>query len=173
MKILDALLNKPPTMTPQVLPAETGQPVPIAFIREPPSDLTSGSDINEAAVGAWPTIVDALGLKLRNGGWRHSVLHDVAHENSPANYGGESSKAQYGFRYRAFTGVGDHSGPIPNPYRPTFNELTAITWHLRVPNPNTKSNTTAQKGHRSVQTAPSTWQSSSTASLTKTGETLL
>lgn len=173
MKILDALLNKPPTMTPQITPAETGQLVPVAFLREPNSDLTSGSDLNEAAVGAWPTIVDALGLKLRNGGWRKSLLHDVSNEKVAANYGGETSNAHYGFRYRAFTGIGDHSGPMPNPFRPTFNNLTAISWHLRVPNPNTKSNTTAQKGPITVQTTPSTWQSSSTASLTKTGETLL
>lgn len=173
MKILDALLGKPPTMTPQITPAETGQMVPIAFIREPNSDLTSGSDINEAAVGAWPTIVDALFLKLRNGGWAKSVLHDVSTHKVGSNFGGETSHANYGFRYRAFTGIGDHSSPMPNPHRPTFNDLTAISWGLRVSNPNTKTNTTAQKGPITVQTTPSTWQSSSTASLTKTGETLL
>ncbi|HEY1645944.1 MAG TPA: hypothetical protein VGF75_06290 [Candidatus Saccharimonadales bacterium] len=172
MKFLDALMSKPPAAKAQISPAEVGQPTPIAFLREPPSDLTSGSDINEAAVGAWPVLIDG-GFKYRNGGWRKSVLREVSNQNTPSNYGSETSKANFGFRFREFLGIGGMPGPIPNPYRPTFNNLIAISWGLRVANPNTKTNTTAQKGPITIQTKPSSWQSSSTASLTKTGETLL
>lgn len=174
-KLLDALMMRPTSMSARVAPltpAEIARPVPVAFIREPPSDLTSGSDINEAAVGAWPTLIDG-GFKFKNGGWRKSVLRNVIVEKEDANYGGVTSETNFGFLWREFTGIGNHSGPIPSPYRPTFNNLTAISWALRVPNPNTKTNTTAQKGHQSVQTKSSTWNSPTTASLTKTGETLL
>jgi hypothetical protein len=172
MKFIDALRSKPPAAKAQISPAETGQPVPVAFIIEPPSKLTSGSSLNDAAVGAWPDILDG-GSKFRNGGWRPSVLREVSNTNVAGNYGAETSRANFLFRFREFVGIGNHPGPIPSPYRPTFNDLTAISWGLRVANPNTKTNTTAQKGPITIQTKPSSWQSSSTASLTKTGETLL
>jgi hypothetical protein len=172
MSFLDSLLNRPSLEPAKITPAEVGQPVPIAYLREPPSDLTSGSDLNEAAVGAWPTLIDG-GAKFWNGGWRKSKLKEISTVRVSGNYGAETSQAHYGFLYRAFTGIGNHSGPIPNPYRPTFNNLTAVTWGLRVDNPNTPSYTTAQKGPITIQTTPSTWQGASTASLTKTGETLL
>ena len=173
MKFIDALLNRETYKPAQITPAEVGQMVPVAFIREPPSDLTSGSDINEAAIGAWPSIVPTFTDKLVNGGWRKSTLEEVHTQKVSGNYGGETSKANFLFRFREFVGIADYPGPVPNPYRPTYQNLTAITWGLRVPNPNTKTNTTAQKGPISIQTKPSSWQSSSTASLTKTGETLL
>lgn len=174
MKLLDALLNRPVAQTPssQYSPAEIARPVPVAFIVEPPSDLTSGSAINQAAVGPWPQEIDA-GAKYWNGGWRKSVLREIAVVKEPGNYGSITGGALFGARWRAFVGVGDYPGPVPNPYRPTFNDLTAISWGLRVPNPNTKVNTTAQKGPITIQTTPSTWEGSNTASLRRKNETLL
>jgi len=172
MSFLDSLMNRTTLQPATITPAEVGQPVPVAYMREPPSDLTSGSDLNETAVGAWPTLLDG-GSKFWNNGWRKSFLKEVSNQNIPGNYGAETSQAHYGFLYRAFVGVGNHSGPIPDPFRPTYNNLTPISWGLRVPNPNTAPNTTQQKGPITIQTTPSTWQGQSTASLTKTGETLL
>lgn len=177
MSIIDALLNRPslsPSASPSFNPnnPQTGQPVPVAFITEPRSELTSGSDINHAAVGAWPTLLDG-GAKFWNNGWRKNKLKEVEAHNTPANYGAESSKANWLFRYRAFGGIGNMPGPVPNPYRPTYQNLTPIQWRTLVPNPNITGMSTEQHGPISIQTQPSTWQGANTASLMKTGEVLL
>ena len=99
----------------------------------------------------------------------------AAHEDglNHGNYGAQSSRANYLFRYRAFSGIGNMPGPIPNAYRPMSQELTPIHWGQRVKNTNISGTTTEQHGPITVQTKPSTWQGSNTASLTKTGEVLL
>lgn len=172
-KFLNALKNKPtPAQPSSFSPAEIAQPVPVAFIIEPPSDLTSGSALNKAAVGAWPTEIDG-GAKFWNGGWRRSVLKEVSNHNIGGNYGSITGGALFGFRYHEYVGVGNYPGPVPNPYRPTFNDLIAVDYAQRVGNPNTVPNTTAQKGPITIQTKPSTWEGSNTASLRRQNETLL
>jgi hypothetical protein len=171
-KFLDALFMKQTIQPSRIDPATIAQPVPVAMAHEPPSDLTSGAAFNQAAIGAWPTLIDG-GAKFWNGGWRPSVLREVHYQNILGNYGGETSKALFGFRFRAFNGIGNLSGTMNVPERHTYNDLIPIAWGLRVSNPNTISNTTAQKGPITIQNAPSTWQGSNTASLNKSGVTLL
>jgi hypothetical protein len=168
---LDALLNRKTVQPAQITPAQVGQPVPVAYITEAPSPLSSDAALNNAAVGAWPEILDN-GIKFK-GGWVPNKLREVAARNIPGNYGLITSIANFQFRYRAFEGIGSMPGPVPNPYRPMYNNLISIVWHLRVANPNTKSNTTAQKGPITIQYKPATWLGANTASLNKTGEVLL
>ena len=169
---IDALLNKHSPQPARIDPATIAEPVPVSMIIQPPSDLTSTSDINQAAVGAWPTLIDA-GAKFWNGGWRNSKLKEVTNRNLKGNYGSITSQVNYGFRWREFAGIASYPTPVPTPHRPMWNDLIPIVWGLRIPNPNTKTNTTAQKGPISIQTKPSTWQGSNTASLNDTGVTLL
>jgi hypothetical protein len=175
MSILDALLNRKtvqPSSAPNPNAATTGQIVPVAFITEPRSELSSGSDLNRASSG-WPALLDSLNAKLVNGGWVPSKLREVEAHNEIGNYGMVSSKANWLFRYRAFGGIGNMPGPVPNPYRPMWQELTPITWRTLVPNANIAGTTTEQHGPIVIQTQPSTWQGANTASLMKTGEVLL
>lgn len=171
MGILDALLNRKTVQPSSPTPMANGQIVPVAFLIEPPSELTSGSDLNRASSG-WPGMLDG-GAKLWNNNWRKSVLVEVEAHNTPGNYGLVTSQAHFGWRYRAFGGIGNMPGPIPTPYRPTWQSLVPINWGVRVPNPNINGTTTEQHGPISVQTQPSTWQGPNTASLMKTGEVLL
>lgn len=172
-KFLDALMNKPAaTATSNVVPkAATGQPVPVAFVTEPPSDLTSGSDLTQAAQGAWPTLLD--GNNKYMGGWVRSVLKEVSNRNILGNYGAGSSRANFGFRFHAFEGIGGYPGTGNVPGRPTYNTLVPITYNQRVTNANITGTTTEEHGSPSIQTRSSTWNGSSTASLNKTGEVLL
>lgn len=173
MKIIDALLMRhPPQTNPTFVAATSGQPVPVAYASEPRSDLESGSDVNQAAVGAWPRLLDG-GHKFWNGGWRKSVLQQVAAFTRPGNYGMVTSQANFGFNYSEFGGIARGGGPIPNPYVAEWNELTPIVWGTRVANPNTQPNTTQQKGPITVQTTPSVWNGAQNASLSKSGVTLL
>jgi hypothetical protein len=153
-------------------PATVAQPVPVAMLTEPPSALSSGSALNRASSG-WPTLLDG-GAKFWNGGWRQSFLKPVETVKEPANYGSRSSLADYGFRYRAFGGVGNYSNVgAKNPYVKEYNDLVPIQWGLRIPNPNIAPMSVAQQGPITVQTKPSTWQGSNTASLVRNGVTLL
>jgi len=174
-KFIDAILGRPATPPPMFTgnsAATEGQPVPVAYAHEPVSPLSASLD-NKAAVGAWPTILDSLYVKLINKGWQKSTLVEVRAENVEGNYGNETSKALFGFNWRAFIGVGNYANEgFSNPYVPEYNELTPISWGLRVPNSNTPTNTTQQKGSITVQTKPATWEGANTASLLRTGITL-
>lgn len=174
-KFLNALLNKPTTAPGMFVGSSTateGQPVPVAYAYQPPSPLSASLD-NKAAIGAWPDIDNDLTNKLVNSGWQPSRLIEVRAENVEGNYGNETSKALFGFVWRAFTGVGNYANEgFSNPYVPEYNELTPISWGLRVPNSNTPTNTTQQKGSITVQTKPATWEGANTASLLRTGITL-
>jgi len=171
---LNALMNKG-SSTPKpstVDPATVGQPVPVAMMTEPPSDLSSGSAINQAS-SAWPELVDG-GAKFWNGAWRNSVLREVAVVKEDANYGAVTSQADYGFRYRAYAGTANYPNEgFSNPYTKKYNDLIPITWNQRIPNPNIIPMSTAQTGPITIQTTPSTWQGSNTASLARNGVTLL
>jgi len=171
---MNALMgNRTQPKAAQVDPATVGQPVPVAQMTEPPSDLTSGAAINQAAVGAWPTLLDG-GIKYWNNGWRNSVLKEVSTEKVPGNYGSETSKSNFGFRFRAFAGIGDYATEgIKVPTRKEYNDLVPIQWGQRIPNPNIIPMSTAQTGPITIQTKPSTWQGSNTASLIRNGVTLL
>lgn len=171
-KFFNALFQRTELKPSSIDPAETGVPVPVAFITEPPNGMTSTAAINNAAVGAWPDMIDA-GYRFENNGWRPSVLVEINNQNIPGNYGAVSSKALFGFRSRAFGGIGNSPEPIPTPYRPTYNDLISIVWGLRVGNPNLVTNTTAQKGPITIQSTPASWPGSNTATLNKTGVTLL
>ena len=168
----NALFQRTTLQPSSVDPATVGQPVPVAMITEPPNSMSSTSAINNAAVGAWPDMIDA-GYRFDNNGWRPSVLREVSTTNVSGNYGAVTSKALFGFRSRAFGGIGNSPGPIPNPYRPMYDDLIPITWGLRVGNPNIVANATAQKGPITIQNNSSTWVGTNTASLSKTGTTLL
>lgn len=170
-KFFDALFYRSPPPTAQLSNVTTAQPVPVANAIEPPSDLTSGSSLNETAFSAWPRLLDA-NHKYR-GGWVPSVLKEVYNKNIAGNYGLETSKAHFSFRYQAFPELAGSPIPIPNPYVHEYNDLVPIVWGQRVPNPNTQPNTTAQKGPITIQATPSVWQGSNTASLSRTGEVLL
>lgn len=171
-KFFDALFQRTSLQPSTPDPATIAQPVPVAMMTEPPSDLTSDAALNNAAIGAWPDMIDA-GYRFDNGGWRASVLKEISTENVPGNYGSVTSTSLFGFRWRAYGGIGNMPGPIPNPYRHTYDDLIPIVWGLRVGNPNTVANTTAQKGPITIQQQAATWQGSNTASLSRSGTTLL
>lgn len=171
-KFLNALMNKQVQQPSNINPATTGQPVPTASITTPPSKLTSDAALNQAAVGAWPAMLDG-GAKFWNGGWRQSVLREVSNHNVAGNYGSVTSMARFGFRWRKYVGVGSYPGPVPNAYRPTWQELIPIVWGLRVANPNVTPTMVEPQGNPVIQTKPTTWQGANTASLNKTGVVLL
>jgi hypothetical protein len=171
-KFLDALLNKQTMQPASVSSATTGQPVPVSQIIQAPSALSSaGAAGMTRASSAWPTLVDNSG-KLFNS-WKANVLQEVQARNIIGNYGSVTSQANFGFEFHAFNSIGLHSGPIPNPYVPEYNNLVPISWGQRVGNPNVPANLVAQKGPITVQTKSSQWLGSSTASLARTGVTLL
>lgn len=172
-KFLDALLGRTHQQPVSLDPATIAQPVPVAMVIQPPSDLTSGSALNQAAVGAWPKLLDAGAKFWSIGGWRKSVLKEVENINVPGNYGMVSSLANFGFRWRAFDGIGNLSGPAPSPYRPTYDDLVPVVWNLRIANPAAMPQMIAQKGPITVQRNPSTWEGANTASLNRKGEVLL
>ncbi len=173
-KFFNALTNKQTQQPAQVMPMSVppAQPVPVATIITPPSKLTSDAALNQAAVGAWPSMLDG-GAKFWNGGWRPSFLREVSNHNIPGNYGSVTSMARYGFRWSKYVGVGNYPGPVPNAYRPTWQDLIPIQWGLRVSNPNVTPTYTNQTGPIVVQHKPTTWQGTGTASVNNTGEVLL
>lgn len=186
-KFVNALMNRPTvkTNTPRNPTKDAGifsgannslegQPVPVAYIVQAPSPLSGPSATSFAARGAWPAILDSLTQKLFNNDWKQSKLLEVRAQNIPGNYGALSSLALFGFGYRAYDGIGNYPNEgFPSPHIPDYNELTPVVWGQRVPNANTSTNTTQQKGSISIQTKPSTWEGSNTASLTRTGVVLL
>ena len=179
-KFLDALMmKKAPTNNAGMFygpnTATEGQPVPVAMAIEPMSDLSGPSALSRAAIGAWPEPLDALGARLRTpGGWVKSSLVEVRAKNVIGNYGSITSSALFGFLFQTFKGVGNYPAEgTNNPYVHEYNELTPIVWSSRVPNNNTPSNTTQQKGSISIQNKPATWEGSNNASLVRTGVTLL
>ena len=111
--------------------------------------LTAGSDLNVAAVSSgnrglpWPHIVGTFMRRLFKGSWRPNDLVEVAHHNTPGNYGSHGGQVGYGFRGREFGGVGNMpggnlslSGAHSNPNRPTYNNLVPIVYGLRDIDPN-------------------------------------
>ena len=179
-KLLDALMmRKTPVNNADMFygpnTATEGQPVPVAYAHEPMSDLSGPSSISRAAVGAWPEPLDALSMRLVTpGGWVKSKLVEVSAKNIPGNYGSITGAALFGFLFQAFRGVGNYPAEgTNNPYVPEYNELTPIVWGSRVPNSNTPSNTTQQKGSISIQKKAATWEGANTASLSKQSATLL
>jgi hypothetical protein len=171
MGFFSALMNKPTQQPSNVQSATSGQPVPVATIITPPSKLTSDAALNQAAVGAWPTMLDA-GIKVDTS-WRPSVLREVSTHNVIGNYGSVTSMARFGFTWREFAGVGNYPGPVPNAFRPTYNYLEPITWDQRVPNNSVTPAMSRQTGPISVQQKSSTWLGVNTASLNNTGQVLL
>lgn len=158
--------------------ATTGQPVPVAQIIQPPSELTSGSSLNETAVGAWPPIIDA-GFKFYNGGWRLNTLRAPWNQTLRGNYAGANSQPDWLFRFRAFTGIGNYPfAGVRLPHRPEYNDLIPITWNVKVPNENTDTSTGYYNrpvgGKNNTQTPnTATFVPTGTASLKGTGITLL
>jgi hypothetical protein len=131
--------------------------------------LTSGSDLAQAAQSSgnrglpWPKIINGA-IKFFNS-FRPNALREIAHENVNGNYGAESSKANYSFRYREFMGVGS----MPDIYlrrRVTWNNLTPIVWGLRDLDPSQQ----AQAGELIAftgtgQVAPTSFTAAGVASL--------
>jgi hypothetical protein len=184
MGFLNALLNKP-NKTKNIVPltrqqpsntggpASLGQPVPVANIYAPPSNLSSDATLNNASVGAWPELINSSYKFFSPGGWVVSKLKEVSTVKTPANYGSVTSNTGFGFRFRAYDGIANSGIDIPNSKRPTYQNLIPIIWGLRVPNPNTPSSYTSEKGPIPVQTHSTVWQGTGTASVTKNGVTLL
>jgi hypothetical protein len=148
MKFLDALLNRAPGNPTSTTPVRekfssgptVGQPVPVALVIQPQSDLTSGSDLNRAAVGAWPTLIDG-GFKQQYA-WRSNFLRNPYAVVKPGNYPGANSTPNWGFRFTEFFGLGSYpwSGIRP-PQRPEYNALIPIQWQIQVDNENLATNT--------------------------------
>lgn len=127
---------------------EAAQPwVPTDSGQEPPRQLTAGSDLNRPAEGPWRPIIDAGTIDFKPGAaaWPPNSFRTLVTTKTPANYGEESSVANFGFRKWAFNvdpangewvSIGMLPGPVPNASRPMWNNLTkSHTWNLRVTNP--------------------------------------
>ena len=127
---------------------EAAQPwVPTDSGTEPPRQLTAGSDLNRPAEGPWRPIIDAGTIDFKPGAaaWPPNSFRTLVTTKTPANFGEESSVANFGFRKWAFNvdpangewvSIGMLPGPVPNASRPMWNNLTkSHTWNLRVTNP--------------------------------------
>lgn len=119
-------------------------PANIILIHRNEVILTSGSDLNVTAISSgglgnpWPKIVGTFMARLFKGSWRPNKLQEIAHHNSPGNYGSHGGSVGYSFRGREFGGVGNMpganlslSGNHSNPKRPTYNNLVPIVYGLR------------------------------------------
>jgi hypothetical protein len=140
-----------------VVTARSVVPGPIAEYTQPYS-LTTGSQINEAAEGGpynaaplasgsslnkaragtpWPGIINGA-VKFFNS-WRPNALREIANHNVPGNYGSITSEAGWyikGTEFPASTSQALYPGPVPDAWRPMWNNLVPIIFGLRVLNPN-------------------------------------
>lgn len=127
---------------------DAAQPwVPTDSGTEPPRQLTAGSDLDKPAEGPWRPIIDAGTIDFKPGAaaWPPNSFRTLVVIKTPANYGQESSVANFSFRRWAFNvdpangewaSIGMLPGPIPNASRPMWNNLTkSHTWNQRVTNP--------------------------------------
>jgi len=188
-KFLDALLGRSPTTTANdafagrdmfsgASVATEGQPVPVAMVTQPPSDLTTSLD-NKAAVGAWPPLIESGKLNT-GGGWVRSWRIAPFVQVHRGNYGGADSDPNWQFVGRAFGSPGGYGNypweGVPSPYLKEYNELTPIHWQDRVDNENIAEGLGDsygdQTGNRTVNKT-STFIPTATASLKGHGETLL
>jgi hypothetical protein len=153
----------------------SGQPVPVAQLIQPRTELTSGSSLNKTAFGAWPQLIDA-GYKFYNGGWRFLGLRAPWQQTLRGNYAGANSRPDWGFRYAHWKGIAGYPlEGFPSPYIPEYNDLIPIQWNVKVPNENTDSSTgyyNAAQGNI-TKNQPATFVPTGTASLKGTGINLL
>jgi hypothetical protein len=164
MQIIDALLGRPSAPKPQFsTKATVGQPVPVADIRTPPSQLTSGSSLNRASDDSWPEILNA-NFKIVTA-FRKSVLVNPRKAILSGNYGSLSSRANYGFRYREFAGIGGLPNSNVRGHRSEYNELTPIVWGQRVPNPNGPNVNVLPQGNKNITSVPSVMTKAGVASI--------
>lgn len=102
--------------------------------QNPGVGLDSGSSLNIAEAGApWPALIDA-GYPVQVS-HRPNNLHDFTRVSVGANYGAITSDAGFQRRGREFPGIAGMPGPDPSSKRPTYNNLAPITWGLRVVDP--------------------------------------
>ena len=119
---------------------------------EPPRQLTAGSDLNKPAEGPWPPIIDAgtIDFKPGSAAWPPNSFRTLVITKTPANYGEDTSIANFAYRGWAFNvdpadhewaSIGMLPGPIPTGNRPMWNNLTkSHTWNQRVNNPTQAKN---------------------------------
>ena len=131
-------------LNPGVTQTPTG-PATVTVIHRNEVILTSGSDLNVAAVSSggrglpWPKMIGTFMTRLFKGSWRPNNLVEVSNRNLPGNYGSVTSKALFSFRGREFGGIGNMPGG-PGALvasqgvasRPTYNNLVPIVYRLRV-----------------------------------------
>jgi hypothetical protein len=155
--------------------------------KQPRRQLTSGSTLNKPATGPWPPIIDAGLIDFKAGtAWAPNGYRTVQVNKSPANYGDETSVANFGFRHWAFpidpangewSSIGMLPGPDPSGRRPMWNNLTkSHTWNQRVLNPtNTKNGELATINANKYSMAGGAYNNpaSLNASGTQQGEVLL
>ena len=131
------------TQTPEQYLVPTG-PMNIVVVHRNEVILTSGSDLNVAAVSSgplgnpWPKILGVFMQRLFKGSWRPNNLREVTTRNLPGNYGSVTSKSLFSFRGREFGGIGNMPGGRGTlvashsiASRPTYNNLVPIVYGLR------------------------------------------
>jgi len=144
----------PPVRNASIVTARPIVPPPLTLYSQPEA-LTTGSQINEAAVGG-PYAATELGSgsslnKAQTGAWwaplldaatrlfnsfRPNDLRAGSTHNVGANYGQMSSLADYGFRGMEFAGgVAGMPASSVRGHRPEWNNLVPIIYGLRVLNP--------------------------------------
>lgn len=150
--------------------------------------LSSGSQLNRAQIGApWPSLIDG-GFKYFPA-WIRNAFHDWFKVSIPANYGGQSSRANFGFndpeyepgelvRNSARRGnmlvdagpvVGLYPGPVPNARRPMYNVLAPISWRNLVVNENQIAAFGQPASQEGILTVPMEFTPTGTGSLSTTG----
>lgn len=106
------------------------------------TEIGSGSSLNKAQAGSWWTSIIDGAIKFFVG-WRPNNYREIAHHNVAGNYGSKSSVANYGFlaSFAFPTSGGTSYAGYPNeaiptdPSAPTWNNLIPIIYGLRVVNP--------------------------------------
>lgn len=115
----------------------------------PPNSLATGSDLNRTAQGPWPVLVDSAFANFKEpGSWTPNSFIVAKTVNLPANYGGMTSRSNFGFRSWFFPPKGNSNypsvgmlpGPIPFPHRPMWNNAPPTIYRQRVSNANSAQN---------------------------------
>jgi hypothetical protein len=134
----------------------------------PPLPLTS--DLTNPPQGMpWPYIIDG-GTKFFNQA-QPSSLREVAHHNTPGNYGMIASLTNFLFRGSwvqsdcGNLGVGLYPGTVPNANRPMWNNLIPIVWGLRVTDAKQQAQLADLTLYENIQVAPMEYTPPGSASL--------
>lgn len=165
-------------------------PVGVEVVGVGPDSITSWSELQGAAQGAqqggnahnpwaqpsgslptWPVTPNANALQRFNG-WIRNAFHDFFKASVGANYGEQSSQANYGFLHALYNpannglgfvggAIAGYPGPVPFAGRPMYDNLEAVDWNMEVLDPSDLNPAQFQ----AIQSNPTAYVPGGTASI--------